>query len=111
MTDIAHNYIEMDKEQGGFTEGTGAVLRVFILWTAIVYRLIVLGEATYAVFMDLACFFDTVSAELVAWFGHTVGLPRQVAEYIKLMYEYSNITVRTAAGTATAVVRRCFKQG
>jgi len=31
----------MDKEQGGFTEGTGAVLRVFILWTIIVYRLLV----------------------------------------------------------------------
>ena len=28
MSEIAENTVEMDKEQGGFTEGTGAVLRV-----------------------------------------------------------------------------------
>ena len=56
MTEMVHEEVRLDREQGGFTEGTGAVERVFILWTIIVFRWIVLSEATYAVFMDLASF-------------------------------------------------------
>ena len=40
-----------------------------------------------------------------------MGLPRLVSKYVTLMYEYSKVLVRTAAGTATSVVRRGFKQG
>ena len=34
-----------------------------------------------------------------------------VSKYIAKMYEYSKALVRTAAGTASSVVRRGFKQG
>ena len=103
--------MDMDKEQGGFTEGTGAVVRVFILWTIIVFRWLVLAEATFAVFMDLASFFDTISPLLVAVYTRRKGIPVLVSKYIAKMYEYSKIIVRTAAGTANSIVRRGIKQG
>ena len=106
MTEIVHEELRMDKEQGGFTECTGAVERVFILWTIIVFRWIVLSEATYAVFMDLASFFDTISPLLVAVYTRRCGLPKLVCKYIAKMYEYSKALVRTAAGTAASAPRR-----
>ena len=68
-----------------------------------------LSEATYAVCMDLASFFDTISPLLVAVYSRRLGLPKLVIKYIAKMYEYSKGMVRTAAGTATSVVRRGFK--
>ncbi len=40
-------------------------MRVWILW-AIAYRLLVMGVSTYAVFLELASFFDTITPLLVA---------------------------------------------
>ena len=70
MTEIVHEEVNLDREQGGFTEGTGAVERVFILWAIIVFRWIVLSEATYAVFMDLASF---STPYLPSWWRSTRG--------------------------------------
>ena len=69
MTDMVNNHVEMDLEQGGFTEGTGSVTRAFILWTVLVFRGRVLGATTCAVFNGLGELFDTISAATVAWFG------------------------------------------
>ncbi len=75
MAQMVEKDIEMDEEQGGFRQGTGAVTRVFILWTIICFRLLSLKMATYVVFMDLANFFDTISAALIAVAASTMGVP------------------------------------
>ena len=80
LSELVHNTVAMDQEQGGFTVGAGAVGRVFVLWTTLVYRLLVLRKATYTVFVDLASFFDTISAQLTAAAAVGLGLPRLVGE-------------------------------
>ena len=111
LTEIVHNLVKIDEEQGGLTEGTGAVIRVLILWTVIIYRLLVSEEGTCAVFVDLANFFDTISSALIANFMAVLQIPMGMAEYVGNMYEYSTITVRTKRGTAEETVHRGFKQG
>ena len=66
MSELVHLTVRFDKEQGGFKEGTGATMRVFILWAIILYRLIELGQAKFAVFVDLASLFVTISAAITA---------------------------------------------
>ena len=59
---VTEESVEFDVEQSGFTKGAGAVCRVFILRTLIFSWLRVAREETCAVFLDLASFFDMISA-------------------------------------------------
>ena len=87
LADIVEQSVPMDPEQGGFTSGTGAILRVFILWTVVVYRLVALRQATCGVLLDLASVFDTSSPALVAVRAFSLGALRRVAQYIHRAYK------------------------
>lgn len=74
--------------------------RLFILWTAICCRLLVYGEMTCDIFVDLANFFDTINVTMVPVAAAADGCCNKVTRYIRLLYSGSEFVVKANKDTA-----------